>query len=176
MEKQTYTVPEGCKITSVDLEKGVVVYESEEPKFKSGDFLANDHCITIFKGTEEGYERHFASLRKRNKTLTCFSSDSGWGCVRYFKIATPEEKQLLLDKMHEAGKDWDEEKCEVIDYVWEPKIGEECWYLWAYFSFVWDGGNEDQIRFRENKVFKTESLRRAAEDKIKEVLKEVKHF
>lgn len=32
------------------------------------------------------------------------------------KAATPSEKQLLLDAMHKAGKDWDEVNKKVVDY------------------------------------------------------------
>lgn len=38
--------------------------------------------------------------------------------------ATEEEKQLLLDAMHKAGKDWDSEKKKIVEYKWKPKQGD----------------------------------------------------
>ena len=49
-----------------------------------------------------------------------------------FIPATEEEKQLLLSKLHEIGKDWDAEKKEVVDLKWEPKLKER--FLQPYFD------------------------------------------
>ncbi len=37
------------------------------------------------------------------------------------RLATSEEKQWLLDKIHEKGIDWDAEKKQLVDWRWKPK-------------------------------------------------------
>ena len=41
------------------------------------------------------------------------------------KSATPEQRQLLLSKLEEAGYKYDEEKREVVKVGWKPKEDEE---------------------------------------------------
>jgi hypothetical protein len=181
MKTNTYAVPEGCKITSVDFEKGVVVFESNEPKFKKGDFLATSSCIIIFKNESCGYERHFLSLRKINNSLADISLDYGWGNISDFRLATPEEKNLLVSKMRENGKDWDEEKCEVVDYVEMIEIGKEFYSIfydypdkkYKYRKFVYASLSK---RYYEKDDFKTEQLAQAACDELNKVLTTLKHY
>ena len=184
MKKQTYTVPEGCKITSVDLEKGVVVFESEEPKikkyrFKKGQFVKfqnSGNIIILSKDTPDNkrgetfYKSCFIKIRKDG------SLEYDGGTADIIEV-TEDEKQFAISKMHEAGKDWDEEKCEVIDYVWKPKEGEIFVFITSdgvSTVFYYEKYHSDLIKI--NNCFKTYELAQIAWDKVKEVLKEVKHF
>lgn len=40
------------------------------------------------------------------------------------RLMTDLEKQILLNKLHEAGKDWDAEKCEIVAIKYIPEIGD----------------------------------------------------
>ena len=176
MKTNSYAVPEGCKITSVDFNTGIVVYESVEPQFKKGDFVfCKGECqyIAIFKDGESGYFNYFARIYA-NEELG-FNSYSTWLIER---LATPEEKQLLIDKMRENGKDWSEEKCEVVDYVEMIEEGQSYWYL----SIGEDGVSKDfeqEAGFKRHygqHRFKTKQLSQIACVKLNETLKTLKHY
>jgi hypothetical protein len=183
MEKKQYAVPKGCKITSVDFQSGVIIYECatpEAPKFKRGDFvyckhdrignkaillfdeyIGNDECKTISGIGYRGVFRlsHIYSLHSP-------------------RLATPEEKQLLLDKMHEVGKDWNGEK--IVDWVWKPKVGEPYWCI--VFNPLraerveWCNDSVDNERLKDNRVFATEALAKAAFIDLQTVLKNAKKY
>jgi hypothetical protein len=179
MKKQTYTVPEGCKITSVDLKTGVVIFECEEPKFKSGDFLRRrGDWIFILDFIDEEGVIYYKVLYDIDEKAVLGFNDCGIGCFSYdIRLATPEEKSLLLSKMHEAGKEWDEGNCKVVDYIWKPKENEAFSYLLSidiaiasyceeYHSKLIDTGN----------YFKTNELAEDALIKRNELLKTLKHY
>ncbi len=132
MKTKKYAVPEGCKITSVDLVNGIVVYEcaTPEPKFKGGDFVAtkykfgSKYIVIVDRIDNSGLIYFYAYLSDTGSFE--IENDFGLGRVNedkeFTRLATPEEKQLLLDKMREQGKDWDGEK--IVDWVWKPKVSE----------------------------------------------------
>lgn len=127
--KQTFEIPEGCKEVTIEQIDNQIITTFELPKseFKKGDVLAKDNCIIIFKGVSSGYERHFISLFTKTGRLTEIGDKYGWGEIEHFRYATPEEKEMLLTAMHEAGKDFDFEKMEIVDYKWKPEMKEIYW-------------------------------------------------
>ena len=44
--------------------------------------------------------------------------------VEKSRLATPSERQKLIDKLHEVGKYWDAEKLEIVDLKYVPKVGD----------------------------------------------------
>lgn len=103
------------------IENNTVVFEPKKVKFKKGDFVFTNgpqgDSILIYSGSE-------------NKVICLYFLSSGRiyfdGITSsdFIRFATNSEKQLLLDKLHEAGKNWDSEKCEIIDLRYIPEIGD----------------------------------------------------
>lgn len=73
--------------------------------------------------------------------------------------ATDEEKQLLFDKMHENGKDFDFEKMELVDYKWRAEKNEDyySYSLGKIIRFKEYGRDMDDINFEIGNYFKTEA-------------------
>lgn len=91
---------------------------------KDGDVLAaSDNSVFIFSHCEDGGCFHHVALANDgiialNKNLkTC------WETKRAARPATKEQRDILFQKMHEAGYEWDAEKKELrkIDIISEPK-------------------------------------------------------
>jgi hypothetical protein len=181
MEQKTYAVPEGCKITSVDFQSGVIVYECETPeapKFKRGDFVYCEHDRT---GNEAIFLLDEYIGNGECKTI------AGIGYKGIFKLgyvfslhsprlATPEEKQLLLDKMHEQGKDW--AGGQIVDWEWKPKVGEPYWALSfkGVYEVRFEGDYADNERLKENRAFATEALAQQAFTDLQTCLKNAKKY
>ena len=71
---------------------------------------------------------------------------------------TEEEKKLLLDALHEKGKDWDFEKMEIVDYRWRAEIGGKYWYLDSFGDVDYSIEEYDRLdtcRFNFGNYFKT---------------------
>ena len=83
-------------------------------------------------------------------------------------------RNRLLSKLHEIGKDWDEEKKEIVGWKWEPGIGDEYYYISATGkipSSVWVRSPMDILRYKIGNFFRTKEEARAMSEKIKKVLK-----
>jgi len=111
-----------------------IVEESFVPK--RGDFVKEDngdrtlivHSLFTLKSGHTCVKAIVVS-RKIEITVDLYENGISCGWLVNFKPATEQEKQLLLDKIHEVGKDWDAEKMEVVDWKWRAKNGE---YYWIY--------------------------------------------
>lgn len=173
MKTKQYAVPEGCKITWVAIEnnKVIVKYECAEPRFKKGDFLTWLGVPIIFNS--DNPLKPLAYL-----TVSSGVSYDASITLMNLRLATPEEKQLLLDKMRENGKDFDFEKLEVVDYVEMIEEGQRTFYIKLEENpgrFIFDYTNNTRRRYDSND-FKTEQLAQTACDKLNEVLTTLKHY
>ena len=127
METQKITIPENSKVS---IENGVIIIESNEPKFKRGDILESttgDGAIVIFKEMED--EIGFLSFACKHR----IEFGNGWIADK-FKPATEQSKQLLFDHLKSRGKRWNAEKMVVEDIPVELKEGD--------LAIFWDGNNE----------------------------------
>ena len=186
-KKVTYEALEGCNIGSVQIENGrlIVVYECETPeapKFKRGDFVYVENIengnngVFIFESKVSTDRLNSICLIYNN---ILFLSTAIINPSRYIlRYATPEEKQLLLDKMREQAKDWNGEN--VIDWVWKPKMGDDpYWYINTggyYRDSCWSDGEIDNERLKENRVFATEALAKQAFTDLQTLLKNAKKY
>lgn len=131
---ERFLIPEGCFITE-DNGAWRVTELSSNKEFKNGDFLAlekgNRKWLYIFKRITEEGERHYYHFAMRADELSgyCDFNNSIIGIEESSRFMTDYEKQLVVEKLHQEGKDWDEERREIVDWVWEPKIGEKVWLL-----------------------------------------------
>lgn len=171
-EGDSVNIPENCVAKIVN---NVVVFEPKTVKFKKGDFvITKDGLImAIFKESIDGesFCEYFGV--GVNGDLTYFDGEP-FGSIENYRLMTDSEKQILLDKLHENGKDWDAEKCEIVDWDWKPKIGECIFGLscvgvspntWRNFSYQRDA-------LANKMIFKTRELAEAAF----ELIKNSKHF
>lgn len=144
-----------------------------KPKFKKGDFIYEDGRIMIVRE----YPNKYFSLCKGSSFYTY--GEYGLSFVNSsFRLATESEKQLLIDKLHENGKDWDEGKCEIVDYRWRAEKGgnyylldtrlDPCETIDLYFG-------TDNYRYEVMNYFKTYELAEKASEKVKELLLTLKH-
>ena len=161
-------IPEGCKAVVKD---NVVIFEPIEQKFKRGDFLSSKHneFSVIFKK----YKRISFDSFFNNGLL----DNEGWDPAA-FRLATPEEKAELIQYMRENGKDWDAEKCEVVDYRWRAEKGGAYYVVSASMGAVsmFESFSEtDTYRFDFGNYFKTEELAMQATKMINELLLTLKH-
>lgn len=98
------------KSTNVRIENNELLIDIEfEEKFipKDGDFLYNDHTkvMVIYKETTK--DGDIISYIGSGKYITTFEVGSGWGCIREFRLATPEEKEDFLNRLkNKYNKKW----------------------------------------------------------------------
>ena len=107
------------------------------PQFKDGDFVFHkwdygeyNACnVAILKYLDNQLlHYYFRNCIKYNKceVSSVIEDNSIYrGHETELRLATPEEKQILIDFMHEQGKDWDAKNKKIVDYKWIPKYGEE---------------------------------------------------
>jgi len=136
---------------------------------KDGDFVhlpENEHLNESIIIYQKKYGFH-SGIPTNNDRLSIQTEEYGVEIIPD-RLATPSEKQRLLDAMHKAGKDWDAVNKKVVDYVWKPKTGER-YYAPApihnekYVSFLWEEDYIDNRRLSEGLVYRTseEAIARA---------------
>ena len=151
--------------------------QSNTPEFKDGDFC----CFT---NRVVGYVFIFKSKRNLH-TSNCYAV-LNLGNVNQLQInewittpettrlASNEEKELLLIALKEKSLRWDEEAKEILDLKWKPKQGEK------YFSFdsrmqpacfIWADTRNDEHCYLNNKRFKTIEEAEKYAKKFAEILK-----
>lgn len=161
-------IPEGCKAVIKD---NVVIFEPIEQKFKKGDFLSSKHnkLSVIFKkyNSRTSFDSFFTNGLLDNE---------GW-ITESFRLATPEEKAKLIEYMHEGGKDWDAEKCEVVDYRWRAENGGVYWIAddFEVDTFEEEYNYVDNKYYNSGNYFKTKELAEIARQKRNELYLTLKH-
>ena len=94
------------------------------------------------------------------------------------RLATKEEKKLLLDALHNEGNDWDFIDKQIIPYRWRADFGSKyyyinfpnCCYASVLKSFE-DNHPVDDGRFDNHNYFKTKEEAQAIADKINNIFK-----
>lgn len=168
-------IPEGCKAVVKD---NVVVFEEIKQKFKKGDicFWSGDNpqfaiILGVCKSFPEDSYSAFLIDIMRSKGISLNK--------KHLRIATEAEKQLLIEKLHENGKDWDAEKMEIVDYRWRAKLNEHYYTIdfddFEIFTATEDNHNVDNQRHEFRNYFKTRKLAEQAAEKVKELLLTLKH-
>jgi hypothetical protein len=125
--------------------------------FKAGDVLVGaNYQKVIFKEytNSKTFNSYWNDIQESNYS---------WG-VEFFRIASPKEKEELLEEMHDSGIDFDFEKLEVIPYYWKPKIGERYFTVGAekVLQYTWENSTPENTLFNYFNVFKTKELTEAA--------------
>ena len=191
MKKQyKIQLPKGKKVTmtNVDFEDGVMTVNVEfenrkEQKYepKDGDFVyvkAGYEHIAIFKNIKRDDFNVYAECNEittnyncKNPTIPiCHIKD-----VREVRPATEEEKKLLIEKLAEVGKRWNEEKRCLEDVRWRAKDGEHYSYLLLgdtdiLVTTTTDTRTyKDDERFNSGNYFKTDSDAMNVAEQIMEI-------
>ena len=146
MKKQyKIQLPKGKKVTmtNVDFENGVMTVNVElenrkEQKYepKAGDFVyvkAGYEHIAIFK-KEVGEDMYvYANWNMSfsvSKITVCDSIPLYYiNDIKEIRPATERERKILIDKLAEVGKRWNEEKKCLEDVRWRAKDGETFYYI-----------------------------------------------
>lgn len=175
------TIPDGCKAVIKD---NVITVEKTVPEFKDGDFCISSRDGRYFwvyihkSGAKNHLSPFFYAFTNNESTILYY--DGRCSVVEEMnKLATEEEKQILLDAMHADGKDWDADKKQIVDYRWKPKY-REVYYRINYSlgikidSLFWYGDALDEIYFSNGNCFKTKEEAQKYADKFVELLKERK--
>ena len=160
-------VTDDCIYVEVELVKE----QKYEPK--DGDFIVlGTGLIGIFKNTDKYWFNNYATLC--GDCLTLFKE--GW-VGENIRPATEEEKNLLIDKLAEVGKRWNEEKKCLEDVRWRAKEGEMYFYLTHDVETlesceVFD--EDDDVRYEIGNYFKTIEAAKKVAEQLREIFKNSK--
>ena len=171
------TIPDDCKAVIKDK---VITVEKAVQDFNDGDFVysINNVCefVMIYKSRKEcSYANYHASIYMRQcENLVSYND---WSVCYDARIATEEEKQLLIDALHADGKDWDAENKQIVDCRRKPKIGDAYYYIDCFLDVVddiWSDDRMDALVYTSGNCFKTKDEAKKYADKFSEILKERK--
>lgn len=131
-EIQPINIPEGYRAEIKD-EK---IYFFKE--FKDGEFIKtkNGDAIAIFKEISDrgeiiGYVEYF---RSSNEFLT--AEDILGLHLDQWTYATDEDIKLFKEKLAEQNYKWDENKKELVNLFWTPKLGETYYFINRHFNVI----------------------------------------
>ena len=148
------------------------------PEFKDGDFCYStngfSNYVFIFKSKiDSDRSNYHAILQLTNGSIFKINN---W-CFSYLeatRMASNEEKDLLLKALKENSLRWDEESKELLDLKWKPKRGEKYFSFDLYMHpicFIWLDTRNDESCYLNNKCFKTLEEAEKYAKKIAEILK-----
>ena len=148
------------------------------PEFKDGDFCYStngfSNYVFIFKSKiDSDRSNYHALLQLTNGSIFKINN---W-CFSYLeatRLASNEEKKLLLKALKENSLRWDEEAKKILDLKWKPKQGEKYFsfdYHMQPACFIWAHTMNDEHCYLTNKCFKTLEETEKYAKKIAEILK-----
>ena len=153
------------------------VAKQNQPKFKKGDFCwwsGNNPQFVIILGVCPTYPNDSYSaflldqMTSKNKSLNC----------EFLRLATEAERKQSIDKLREKGKDWDAERCEIVDYRWRAEKDSFYYYLISTLDVrscpdYYDACDDNN--YNAANYFKTHELAEEAAEKVKALLLTLKH-
>ena len=174
--KQTFNIPAGCTVGSIeqDGDKVIIEFKSEYTP-KRGDICVmtsdtGQEVIILVESVLGEKIKTFAEFWTRDNSL--YINDKLTIYVHNtFRHATEEEKQILFSKLKEQGKRFNTEKMCIEDAVWAPEYGEKYYFIIGYGMIVSKTNtlsSTDKYRLSTGNHFKTVE---AAEKVDKEALK-----
>ena len=150
------------------------------PEFKNGDFCCSTnggiYYVFIFKSKINSDKSKFHALMHLRRPDSSSFKINGQ-CISKqdtTRLASNEEKELLLKALKENSLRWDEESKEVLDLKWKPKRGEKYFSFDLYMHpicFIWLDTRNDEHCYLNNKCFKTLEEAEKYAKRIAELLK-----
>lgn len=163
--KQTFDISENCKATVEQTGNQIVItFEPNKVEFKKCDFVSINYGSWILIGI----------IRNRSLCnnvfefvvwLNSYSSDirfnSMFNTSLIPRFSTPQERQLLIDKLESEGWKFNEEKCELEKIRWVPNKGDIHEFITSYGtidSMPYSVISNDNKRLELGNCFKPKSL------------------
>lgn len=172
------TIPDDCKAVIKDK---IITVEKEVKEFEGGDFVSLSNLggkfLIIYKNKRGLSNAYYHAATYNGYCENRAVSYNDWCFCDEVRIATEEEKQLLLDALHADGRDWDADKKQIIDYKWKPKLGEMFYCISYIFEAVenrWSDDRWDNLAYNNGNCFKTKYEAERYAEKLCEILKERK--
>ncbi len=90
---------------------------------KEGDILVDNSFPFIFKSRVGKVTSAYCGIDASNEfRVSADTTDGSWTWMTNIRPATKEEKDLLFDKMDEAGYEWNSESLELRQLIWQKNI------------------------------------------------------
>ena len=168
------TIPDDCKAVIKDK---IITFEKEVQEFEDGDFVSLSNLggkFLIIYNSKQGFSDvcfHAATYNCYYEKRVVYYND--WCFYDEVRIATEEEKQVLLDAIHADGKDWDAVNKRIVEYMWQPKDGEGYYVINTLFKvlrFTWQSYSFDFDLLKRGNCFKTEEEAKAKANEIIKVI------
>lgn len=170
-------IPDGCK---AEIKDGVITIEREVKEFKDGDILTSNtkDCVIIYRNRgrrihPEAAYYHCYATRERLRVADD-DSDSFFGNVNSFHLATEKEKQFLFKKMAERRLWWNAEEKRVEKIRWRAKKSQSYFFIDNEINSTEkeESGNViDDILWRKFNYFRTEEQAEEAAKLVKATLR-----
>lgn len=132
------------------------------------DIIKNDGFSTILL--------MYASLKDEGR-LVCGNSIEPYINAEYIRPATEEEKKLLINKLAEKGKRWNEETKTIEDVKWRAEKGKPYYYIIGWDTIIGTTDERlvcDEDRYYTNNYFKTRESAEKVIEQIREIFKNSK--
>lgn len=177
MNKQTFTIPEGCTEISVeqDGDKLIATFgKSSKVQPKQGDVITinkrdtNDRLIVIVNEFTGIDGISFAHLSATNK-LIIDAHFGTWG-DGVVSFSTKEESKEIFDALEKEGLQWNAELKKLEKMRWKPEYGQQYFCVSSKKPTFWHNDVRDDNRFRNGDCFKTYEDKSAALDLIRQTL------
>ena len=150
------------------------------PEFKDGDFCYSTnggiYYVFIFKSKiNSDKSKYHALMHLRRPDSSSFKINGQ--CIskqETTRLASNEEKELLLKALKDNSLRWDEEAKEILDLKWKPKFCEKYFSFDSYMRpacFIWQHTQNDEHCYLTNKCFKTLEEAEKYAKKFAEILK-----
>ena len=164
MKQTEIKIPKGCKATMYqDEDKIVIEYEEQ---FKRGDFIALHYpykstISLLCLDDMDGYGNYRSIFGISESGLFATKNTFFIENVLRVRLMTESEKQKVIDRLRETGKDWDSERMEIVDWVWRPKYGDPYYTPDVYEEDLYSqgtyyGDDDDLLVFNRGLGCKTE--------------------
>ena len=167
-------IPEGCK-AQINGNEIVIEKEEKSEDFKRGDILvslSNEIILVDDYDLKEGHLYSFVHVDRSGQLSK--EPYFQWNEWHDWRLATEEEKQLLLDKMKEKGLRWNAEEKRVENIRWRAKKGEGYYFIDNSVrvpSHMEDGDGVDNQLWNAYNYFRTREQAKKAAEVVKEVLR-----
>ena len=144
-----------------------------KPRFKEGDFIANNcGTISIFRCRDSNKFSFWASvLPLPGKVLFNGTSVE----LDKWRLSTEDEKAKLIKALRNNGKDWNEENKRIVNYKWRPSKSGDTYYLidknLNILRYKFDNDSVDKELINVDNCFRTREEAEAMAEKVRELFK-----
>lgn len=164
---------------SLDTEQAQIIMDNYREitlseKWNDGDLL----ICHMLSGNRYAVYSDDSELMKCNTIITYVDVDNytyginGLFDKDDFKLASNKEYKEFYELLHKHGKDWSDEKKQVVDWKWIPEMSNKFYFINidGKVKFGIYDKETDNVMFNFGNCFKTIEEAEAARDKIKEML------